>query len=127
MSRSSAEQLRAFLRGHVDPVQCKRREADRQYLDTAVFEGVTASYPSFDASSIRHFGYDQFRIIVQRCTLASVMVLGVEIFSVEGELLEVELASGCVNQWCFDLLDRHVPEDNVSYCATYDVQRDAQH
>jgi hypothetical protein len=62
-----------------DPaVRAKIAAADR-FLHATIFRGLNVSHPSFDSDAISRFSATDFQIVVERCSLHAVEIIGVEV------------------------------------------------
>jgi len=94
-------------------------EALEALLEAKVFLGLKPIRTRFDAPSIRYFTGAAFLKVVERCTSHHVQVIGVEVFTRAGRLVDVEIAQSGSNAWCADLVRRHQDWPALLYSATY--------
>lgn len=95
----------------------------KAFLGRYVFDGLTDLKPAFDSPAIKHFNSADFAVVIERCTLHSVRVIGIEVFTPKAELVDVQIGpdESCSNAWCIELLNRFSDRPGLSYCATYHV------
>jgi hypothetical protein len=105
-----------------DPTLRARDQEAKAFLDRTIFDGVTDIKPAYESPKIKHFDSTDFDIVIERCTHHNVLILAIEVFTHDGVLVTVEIASeqSCSNEWCLELMNRFRGRPNLSYCATYD-------
>ena len=132
-SLSTSERIRSsrswadFLSRRNDPAILARDQKTQAFLQRAVFDGLIDVKPIFDSPAIKHFEFADFGVVVERCTLHNVRVIGIEVFRPQAELVDVEIASekSCTNAWCLEFVKRFEDRPGFTYCATYDVTSNA--
>lgn len=98
-----------------------RREQERSFLTEAIFRGLPEMTISFDVPEVRYFSRRSFREVVSRCDNAGVRILGTEVFTRRGFLVDVWIATGSSNSWCLDLINAYSKRRNLIFSATYIV------
>jgi hypothetical protein len=106
-----------------DPEVIARIDAARSFLQSRVFRGLNDVKTAFDSPLIAHFHAADFLEVVRRCTAFGIFVIGAEIFTHRGWLVDIEIACEDLNSnsWCFSLVRRCRKRGDFFYCATYEV------
>ena len=112
-----------FIKGLNDPDTMARHRAAKRFLDQTVFVAIPELYPWFDSAEIKHFGAKDFLAVIDRCTRHRVLLIGVEVFTPQAELLTVQIAESGSDTWCVNLVDQFRDQPELSFCATYDCER----
>src|SRR5215469_6348530 len=101
-----------------DPTVLARDQQAKAFLDRTIFDGLTDLKPAYESPNIKHFGSADFEIVIERCTHHNVLVIGIEVFTPEVELVDVQIApeDSCSNDWCLELMDRFRHQPNLSFC-----------
>jgi hypothetical protein len=104
-----------------DPEVVARLCAQESFLQRFVFRGLNELKPSFDSPGIAHFNIADFLQVVDRCILYGVRIIGVEIFTTGGELLDIEAPEEDSNSWCVPFVQNYQNRVDLSISATYEV------
>jgi hypothetical protein len=67
-------------------------ERDRRYLQRWIFIGLKDINTGFDSRAICHFSREDFLTVIDRCERLNVQIVGIEVFSLNVELLGVEIS-----------------------------------
>ncbi len=106
-----------------DPEVVARLCAQESFLQKFVFRGLNDLKPVWDSPEIAHFNADDFIRVVDRCTVLGVRIIGVEIFTTEGQALDIEIPEADSNSWCLSFVQKYQERIDLSICATYEVPR----
>ena len=104
-----------------EPAVVARRCVEESFLRSFVFRGLDDLKPAFDSPGIAHFNTADFLQVVDRCILYGVRIIGVEIFTTGGELLDIETPEEDSNSWCVSFVQKYQERIDLSICATYEV------
>jgi hypothetical protein len=105
-----------------EPAAIARSYAEESFLRNFIFRGLNDLKPAFDSPVIAHFNSADFLEVVDRCTLLGVHIIGIEIFTTAGELLDMEVPEEDFNSWCVPFVQNYQNRVDLSICATYEVQ-----
>jgi hypothetical protein len=103
-----------------DPTAEARRHGAESFLRDYVFRGLNDLKPTYDSPLIAHFRAADFLRVIARCNHFGVHINGVEIFTLRGQLVVVEIGELDSNDWCVSLV-RKYSRGKRSFCATYSV------
>jgi hypothetical protein len=121
MDRTAAEAktFEDLLNEMNDPTVLARDQEAKAFLDRTVLAGLADLKPAFDSPNIKHFDSADFENVIERCTQHNVRVIGIEVFTPEAELVDVQIAPEhpSTNAWCFEVLKRFRDQPGLSYCA----------
>ena len=59
--------------------------------------------------------------MVGLCTVLGVRIIGIEIFTTEGQELDIEIPEADPNSWCVSFVQKYQERIDLSICATYEV------
>jgi hypothetical protein len=104
-----------------DPEVVARLCAQESFLQKFVFRGLNEQKPVWDSPEIAHFNAGDFIQVVDRCTVLGVRIIGIEIFTTGGELLDIEIPEADSNSWCVSFVQKYQERIDLSICATYEV------
>jgi hypothetical protein len=104
-----------------DPEVEARLSAEESFLREFVFRGLNDLKPAWDSQVIAHFNVGDFIRVVARCTVLGVRIIGIEIFTTEGRLLDIEIPEADSNSWCVSFVQKYQERIDLSICATYEV------
>jgi hypothetical protein len=104
-----------------DPEVEARLCAEESFLREFVFRGLNDLKPAWDSSVIAHFNAGDFIRVVDRCTVLGVRIIGIEIFTTEGQVLDIEIPEADSNSWCVSFVQKYQERIDLSICATYEV------
>jgi len=99
----------------------ERMERDRLYLQQRIFIGLKDLNTGFDSPVIRHFSAEDFFTVVDRCERLNVQIIGIEAFSVNVELLGIEISSEPGFGWARRFVEEFREQVGVTFSATYEV------
>jgi hypothetical protein len=114
------EMLTKVMEGPDDPAVEARRQAAESFLRDYVFRGLNDLKPPYDSPLIAHFRAADFLRVIARCNHLGVHINGVEIFTLRGQLVVVEIGELDSNDWCVSLV-RKYSRGKRSFCATYSI------
>ena len=104
-----------------DPEVVARLCAQESFLQEFVFRGLNDLKPVWDPPEIAHFNaHDPIRVI-DRCNVLGVRIIGIEIFTMEGQVLDIEIPEADSNSWCVSFVQKYQERIDLSICATYEV------
>jgi hypothetical protein len=106
-----------------DPEVVARLCAEESFLRKFVFRGLNELKPEWDSPEIAHFNAGDFIQVVDRCTVLGVRIIGIEIFTTEGQALDIEVPEANSNSWCVSFVQKYQERIDLSICATYEVPR----
>jgi hypothetical protein len=104
-----------------DPEVEARLCAEESFLRKFVFRGLNDLKPAWDSLVIAHFDAGDFIRVVDRCTVLGVRIIGIEIFTTEGQVLDIEIPEADSNSWCVSFVQKYQERIDLSICATYEV------
>ena len=104
-----------------DPEVVARLSAEESFLRRFVFRGLNDLKPAWDSLVIAHFDAGDFIRVVDRCTVLGVRIIGIEIFTTEGQVLNIEIPEADSNSWCVSFVQKYQERIDLSICATYEV------
>jgi hypothetical protein len=104
-----------------DPEVLARLSAEESFLRKCVFRGLNDLKPAWDSLVIAHFDAGDFIRVVDRCTVLGVGIIGIEIFTTEGQVLDIEIPEADSNSWCASFVQKYQERIDLSICATYEV------
>jgi hypothetical protein len=104
-----------------DPEVLARLSAEESFLRKFVFRGLNDLKPAWDSLVIAHFDAGDFIRVVDRCTVLGVRIIGIEIFTTEGQVLDIEIPEADSNSWCVSFVQKYQERIDLSICATYEV------
>jgi hypothetical protein len=104
-----------------DPEVVARLCAEESFLQKFVFRGLNDLKPVWDSPEIAHFNVGDFIQVVDRCTVLGVRIIGIEIFTTEGQALDIEIPEADSNSWCVSFVQKYQERIDLSMCATYEV------
>jgi hypothetical protein len=104
-----------------DPEVLARLCAEESFLRKFVFRGLNDLKPAWDSLVIAHFDAGDFIRVVDRCTVLGVRIIGIEIFTTEGQVLDIEIPEANSNSWCVSFVQKYQERIDLSICATYEV------
>ena len=104
-----------------DPEVVARLCAEESFLRSFVFRGLNDLKPKWDSPVIAHFNAGDFIRVVDRCTVLGVRIVGIEIFTTEGQVLDIEIPEADSNSWCVSFVQKYQEHIDLSICATYEV------
>jgi hypothetical protein len=104
-----------------DPEGEARLSAGESFLREFVFRGLNDLKPVWDSPVIAHFNAGDFIRVVDRCTVLGVRIIGIEIFTTEGRLLDIEISEADANSRCVSFVQKYQERIDLSICATYEV------
>jgi hypothetical protein len=104
-----------------DPEVVARLCAEESFLRKFVFRGLNDLKPAWDSPVIAHFNAGDFIRVVDRCTVLGVRIIGIEIFTTEGQELDIEIPEADSNSWCVPFVQKYQERIDLSICATYEV------
>ncbi len=59
--------------------------------------------------------------MIDRCNVLGVRIIGIEIFTTEGQALDIEIPEADSNSWCVSFVQKYQERIDLSICATYEV------
>jgi hypothetical protein len=121
--RSDFADLLAQLK---DPKVVTRMCAEESFLQKFVFRGLNDLKPAWDSPVIAHFNAGDFIRVVERCTVLGVRIIGIEIFTTEGQELDIEIPEADSNSWCVSFVQTYQERVDLSICATYEMSCSSQ-
>jgi hypothetical protein len=95
--------------------------AEESFLRKFVFRGLNNLKPVWDSPVIAHFNAGDFIRVVDRCNVLGVRIIGIEIFTTEGQGLDIEIPEADSNSWCVSFVQKYQERIDLSICATYEV------
>jgi len=104
-----------------DPEVVARLCAQESCLRKFVFRGLNELKPVWDSPEIAHFNAHDFIRAIDRCNVLGVRIIGIEIFTTGGELLDIEIPEADSNSWCVSFVQKYQERIDLSICATYEV------
>jgi hypothetical protein len=104
-----------------DPEVVARLCAEKSFLRNFVFRGLNDLKPAWDSPVTAHFNAGDFIRVVDRCTVLGVGIIGIEIFTTERQLLDIEIREADSNSWCVSFVQKYQERIDLSICATYQV------
>jgi hypothetical protein len=104
-----------------EPEVVARLCAEESFLRKFVFRGLNDLKPTWDSPVIAHFNAGDFIRVVDRCTVLGVRIIGIEIFTTEGQVLDIEIPEADSNSWCISFVQKYQERIDLSICATYEV------
>ena len=104
-----------------DPEVLARLSAEESFLRKFVFRGLNDLKPAWDSLVIAHFDAGDFIRVVDRCTVLGVRIVGIEIFTTKGQVLDIEIPEADSNSWCVSFVQKYQERIDLSICATYEV------
>jgi hypothetical protein len=104
-----------------DPGVVARLCAQKSFLRKFVFRSLNDLKPAWDSPVIAHFDAGDFIRVVDRCTVLGVRIIGIEIFTTEGQVLDIEIPEADSNSWCVSFVQKYQERIDLSICATYEV------
>jgi hypothetical protein len=104
-----------------DPEVVARLCAEESFLRKFVFRGLNDLKPAWDSPVIAHFNAGDFIRAIDRCTVLGVRIIGIEIFTTEGQELDIEITEADSNSWCVSFVQKYQERIDLSICATYEV------
>jgi hypothetical protein len=104
-----------------DPEVVARLCTQESFLQKFVFRGLNELKPGWDSPEIAHFNAHDFIRVIDRCTVLGVRIIGIEIFTTGGELLDIEIPEADSNSWCVSFVQKYQERIDLSICATYEV------
>ena len=104
-----------------DPEVVARLCAEKSFLRNFVFRGLNDLKPAWDSPVTAHFNAGDFIRVVDRCTVLGVGIIGIEIFTTEGQVLDIEIPEADSNSWCVSFVQKYQERIDLSICATYEV------
>lgn len=104
-----------------DPEVVARLCAQESFLQKFVFRGLNELKPVWDSPEIAHFNAPDFIRVIDRCNVLGVRIIGIEIFTTEGQELDIEIPEADSNSWCLSFIQKYQERIDLSICATYDV------
>jgi len=111
-----------YMMTHLDdPEVVARLCAQESFLQKCVFRGLNHLKPVWDSPEIAHFNADDFIRLIDRCTVLGVRIIGIEIFTTEGQVLGIEIPEADSNSWCVSFVQKYQERIDLSICATYEV------
>jgi hypothetical protein len=95
--------------------------AEESFLRKFAFRGLNELKPVWDSSEIAHFNADDFIRVVDRCNILGVRIIGIEIFTTEGQALDIEVPEADSNSWCVSFVQKYQNHIDLFICATYEL------
>jgi hypothetical protein len=96
-------------------------EEDHRFLRELVFAGLKDLNTGFDSPLIGHFSPTDFLVVIDRCELLHVRVIGIEVFASGRDFLEAEISPEYGYDWARRLVQRYQGRSDVTICATFGV------
>ena len=115
------EDMLTKLEDPENPATVARQCAEISFLRKFVFRGLNDLKPAWDSPVIAHFDAGDFIRVVDRCTVLGVRIIGIEIFTTEGQVLDIEILEADSNSWCVSFVQKYQERIDLSICATYEV------
>jgi hypothetical protein len=121
-SSRSSNQLEQVMAACDHPGSKLKFDEDHRFLREVVYEGLKGLNTGFDSPLIGHFSRADFLVVIDRCELLHVRVIGIEVFASGGDFLEVEISpEDGYADWARRLVQRYQGRSDVTICATFDV------
>jgi hypothetical protein len=111
-----------------DPIEIAKWQAEKALVDDFILQGLPRFHVSWsDFSHNRCFAPSEFQRVIEGCIDHRVLIIGIEVFTSNAELLEVRIhdEGDETNDWCFDLLKRYERRRAVCFDASYQVPPEA--
>jgi hypothetical protein len=118
-SSNQLEQIRAACDR---PESQLKFDEDHRFLREVVYAGLEDLNTGFDSPLIGHFSTADFLVVIDRCDLLHVRVIGIEVFASGGDFLEVEISPEDGYDWARRLVQRYQGRSDVTICATFSVR-----
>ncbi len=99
------------------------RDAEELFLSTHVFRGLTLLHPAWDSSAISYFTAEDFLVVIERCNALNVHIIGMEIFTPRGQLLEINIPEDDSNASHIVFVMKYQHRRKVNISATYCLDR----
>ena len=97
-----------------DPEVLARLFSEESFLRKFVFRGLNDLKPAWDSLVIAHFDAGDFIRVVDRCTVLGVRIIGIEIFTTEGQELDIEIPEADPNSWCVSFVQKYQEHPDLS-------------
>jgi hypothetical protein len=92
---------------------------DHRFLREVIYAGLKDLNTGFDSPLIGHFSPADFLVVIDRCELLHVRVIGTEVFASDRDFLEVEISPEDGYDWARQLVQRYVGRSDITVCATF--------
>jgi hypothetical protein len=96
-------------------------DEDHRFLREVVYAGLKDLNTGFDSSLIGHFSPADFLVVIERCELLHVHVIGIEVFASGRDFLQAEIAPEDGYDWARQLVQRYQGKSAVTICATFEL------
>ena len=96
-------------------------DEDHRFLREVVYAGLKDLNTGFDSPLIGHFSPADFLVVIDRCELLHIRVIGIEVFAAGRDFLEVEISPEDGHDWARRLVQRYQGRSDVTICATFGV------
>ena len=96
-------------------------EDDHRFLQKVVYADLQNLNTGFDSALIYHFSPADFTKVIERCERLHIRVIGMEVFSGNVDLLEIEISPEEGFEWTRRLIQRYEGTPNITISATFDV------
>jgi hypothetical protein len=120
LERNQTTERSGFADMLEDPEVVARMCAEESFLRKFVFRGLNDLKPAWDSPVIAHFDAGDFIRVIDRCTVLGVRIIGIEIFTTEGQELDIEIPEADSNSWCVSFVQKYRERIDLSICATYE-------
>ncbi len=103
--------------------QADETETGAESWDKFVFRDLPHFTPIWDSPNIRHFSPSTFVMVAERCAKIGVAMYGIEVFSLNGELLEIFFDESDEPLWAIATAQRLQAKQRILISATYDREQ----
>lgn len=97
------------------------RSEECMFLRHYVFHDLMNRNNGFDVELIEHFSYEDFCTIMKRVEFYNIDVFGVEVFSVDGVFVDIEVGPSGNTEWIKKFISKWKDIENVLFSASYGV------
>lgn len=113
------EFLKAGFLEQEAPAVIARRKQEKAFLENCIFLGLNRLSPSWDSAVIAYFDSNDFFTVLERCLSSGVEVFGVEVFTKEGLLIDINIPSGATDVSHQAFVESLSTQEGVIFSATY--------
>jgi len=96
-------------------------EESNRFMQEFVFADLKNLNTGFDSPLIFHFDPADFEMVIDRCERLHVRIVGIEVFSSDVELLEIEISPEDGLEWARRSVGKYQGRSDVTISATFEV------